>query len=288
LVFSRPDARQRLLATPLAESVLVLTQAQAGRLAGLPMTVQTHLATAAARLVLVPGKLTASVAGEQALRPRLEVRAAAWPAVTRTVRLRLDAHLEPAYRTQNVVGYLPGTARPDSFVVVSAHYDHLGIIGGQVYNGADDDGSGTTGMLAIAEAFTKAAHAGHGPRRSILFLANTGEEKGLLGSQYYTDHPVFPLANTVTDLNIDMIGRTDEAHEGKPDYVYVIGSDKLSSQLHAVLEKANQQHGNIALDRLQRIIRCGRGQLAKHHGYAPQRQAGPLKGDDSIVEIGGF
>nr|GFB24810.1 hypothetical protein [Tanacetum cinerariifolium] len=136
-----------------------------------------------------------------------------------------------AVGTENVLGFLPGTDKKDEILVVSAHYDHLGIIGGQVYNGADDDGSGTTGMLAIAEAFTKAAHAGHGPRRSILFLANTGEEKGLLGSQYYTEHPVYPLASTITDLNIDMIGRTDAAHEGKPDYVYVIGSDKLSSQL---------------------------------------------------------
>lgn len=153
-----------------------------------------------------------------------------------------------AVSTENVLGFLPGTDKQDEVLVVSAHYDHLGIIGGKVFNGADDDGSGTVGMLAIAEAFAKAAHAGHGPRRSLLFLANTGEEKGLLGSQYYTEHPVYPLASTITDLNIDMIGRTDPAHAGKPDYVYVIGSDKLSSQLHAVLEDANRRHGNLALD----------------------------------------
>jgi len=153
-----------------------------------------------------------------------------------------------AVSTENVLGFLPGTDKKAEILVVSAHYDHLGIIGGEVYNGADDDGSGTVGMLSIAEAFSQAARAGHGPRRSILFLANTGEEKGLLGSQYYTDHPVFPLASTVADLNIDMIGRTDPAHEGKPDYVYVIGSDKLSSQLHAVLENANRQYSQLALD----------------------------------------
>ncbi|MGI4869758.1 MAG: M28 family peptidase [Janthinobacterium lividum] len=150
--------------------------------------------------------------------------------------------------TENVLGFLPGTDKKDEILVVSAHYDHLGIINGQVYNGADDDGSGTVGMLALARAFTRAAHAGHGPRRSLLFLANTGEEKGLLGSEYYTSHPVYPLAATVADLNIDMIGRTDVGHEGKPDYVYVIGSDKLSSQLHAVLLAANEQHGNLNLD----------------------------------------
>jgi len=153
-----------------------------------------------------------------------------------------------AVTTENVLGFLPGTDLKEEILVVSAHYDHLGIIGGEVYNGADDDGSGTVGMLSIAQAFAKAAHAGHGPRRSILFLANTGEEKGLLGSEYYTDHPVFPLANTVTDLNIDMIGRTDVGHEGKPNYIYVIGSDKLSSQLHEALQTANRQHGNIDLD----------------------------------------
>ena len=150
--------------------------------------------------------------------------------------------------TENVLGYLPGTDKKDEVLVVSAHYDHLGIIGGEVYNGADDDGSGTVSMLSIAQAFSKAAHAGHGPRRSILFLANTGEEKGLLGSEYYTDHPIYPLENTITDLNIDMVGRTDPGHEGKPDYVYVIGSDKLSSQLHTALENANRQYTQLDLD----------------------------------------
>jgi Zn-dependent M28 family amino/carboxypeptidase len=153
-----------------------------------------------------------------------------------------------AVGTENVLGFLPGTDKKDEILVISAHYDHLGIIDGKVYNGADDDGSGTVGVLALAEAFAKAAHAGHGPRRSILFLANTGEEKGLLGSEYYANHPVFPLANTITDLNIDMIGRSDVAHEGKPDYVYVIGSDKLSSQLHTVLEAANQKYTKLDLD----------------------------------------
>ena len=178
--------------------------------------------------------------------------AASKPLATDTfkpVRFSISAPQErSSVSTENVLGFLPGTDKQDEILVVSAHYDHLGIIGGEVYNGADDDGSGTVGMLAIAQAFSKAARAGHGPRRSILFLANTGEEKGLLGSEYYTSHPVFPLANTVADLNIDMIGRTDEAHLNKPDYVYVIGSDKLSSQLHSVLQEANRQHGNINLD----------------------------------------
>ena len=167
----------------------------------------------------------------------------------RPIKFSIDAPQQrSAVGTENVLGFLPGTDLQDEVLVVSAHYDHLGIIGGEVYNGADDDGSGTVGLLSMAQAFSQAARNGHGPRRSILFLANTGEEKGLLGSEYYTSHPVFSLANTVADLNIDMIGRTDAAHLNKPDYVYVIGSDKLSSQLHSVMQEANRRHDNIDLD----------------------------------------
>ncbi|WP_019946546.1 M28 family peptidase [Hymenobacter aerophilus] len=150
--------------------------------------------------------------------------------------------------TENVMGYLEGTDRKEELVILSAHYDHIGIINGEVHNGADDDGSGTVTVLEMAQAFQKAKAEGHGPRRSILFLAVTGEEKGLLGSEYYTDHPVFPLENTVVDLNTDMVGRTDKEHEGKGDYVYVIGSDKLSSELHTILQAQNEKYTNIDLD----------------------------------------
>jgi Zn-dependent M28 family amino/carboxypeptidase len=152
------------------------------------------------------------------------------------------------FTTENVLGYLEGTDKKDELVVLSAHYDHLGIKNGIVYNGADDDGSGTASVLAMARAFVQAKKDSHGPRRSILFLANVGEEEGLLGSQYYTDHPVFPLANTVTDLNIDMVGRVDTLHQGKSDYVYVVGADKLSTELNTLSEATNQQYQPLALD----------------------------------------
>jgi len=150
--------------------------------------------------------------------------------------------------TENVLAYLEGSDKKDEVMVLSAHYDHLGIKDGVVYNGADDDGSGTVSVLAMARAFTQAKKEGHGPRRSILFLANTGEEEGLLGSQYYTDHPIFPLANTVTDLNIDMVGRVDSLHQGKGDYLYLVGSDKLSQELHQLSEATNAANNPIALD----------------------------------------
>jgi Zn-dependent M28 family amino/carboxypeptidase len=152
------------------------------------------------------------------------------------------------FTTENVLGYLEGSDKKDEVLVLSAHYDHIGVIGGEVHNGADDDGSGTVTVLEMAQAFIKAKAEGHGPRRSILFLCVTGEEKGLLGSEYYTDHPIFPLEQTVADLNIDMVGRTDKDHEGKGDYVYVIGSDKLSSELHEIVLNSNEKYTKMDLD----------------------------------------
>lgn len=151
--------------------------------------------------------------------------------------------------SENVVAFIEGSEFPEEIVVISAHYDHIGVDDeGNIYNGADDDGSGTVAMLEIAEAFQEAAKDGYRPRRSILFLHVTGEEKGLLGSKYYTENPIFPLENTVTDLNTDMIGRIDPAHEGKDDYIYLIGSDKLSTDLHNLSEEVNNKYVNLDLD----------------------------------------
>ena len=150
--------------------------------------------------------------------------------------------------SENVVAFIKGTEKPDEIVVISAHLDHEGIKDGEIYNGADDDGSGTVAILEIAQAFQMAAKAGKGPKRSILFLHVTGEEKGLLGSKYYTENPLFPLANTVCDLNIDMVGRIDDRHKADPNYVYLIGSDKLSTELHNVSEEMNKKYTNINLD----------------------------------------
>lgn len=153
-------------------------------------------------------------------------------------------------KTMNVLGFMEGTDKKDEVIVLTAHYDHVGIDAkGEIYNGADDDGSGTCAILELAEAFAKAKAAGHGPRRSLLFMTVTGEEKGLLGSQYYTDvQPILPLSQTVCNFNIDMIGRVDKAHEKDPNFVYIIGSDKLSSELHAISEEANQKSVNLLLD----------------------------------------
>lgn len=149
---------------------------------------------------------------------------------------------------ENVLGYIEGSDLKKEVIVISAHYDHLGIKDNKVYNGADDDGSGTVALIELAKVFEKAKKEGHGPKRSILFIAFSGEEKGLLGSSYYVEHPEFPLANTVCDLNIDMIGRMDAKHDNNPDYVYLIGADKLSSELNNISETTNQTYTKLELD----------------------------------------
>lgn len=150
--------------------------------------------------------------------------------------------------SENVLGYLEGSDLKDELIVLTAHYDHIGRDGDKINNGADDDASGTSAIMEIAEAFVKAKQDGKGPRRSILFMAVTGEEKGLLGSAHYTSNPVFPLENTVVNLNIDMIGRIDAQHKDNQNYVYLVGSDRLSSELHEISEKVNATYTKFELD----------------------------------------
>ena len=162
---------------------------------------------------------------------------------------------ETKVRAENVLGFLEGSdpKLKKEELVITAHYDHIGIDANakgddKINNGADDDGSGTTGVLMIAEAFAKAKKAGKGPKRSILFMTVTGEEKGLLGSEWYSEYPVFPLANTITNLNIDMIGRGDKDHASDNNFVYIIGSDMLSTDLDRIGKKANKDYVKMNLD----------------------------------------
>lgn len=150
----------------------------------------------------------------------------------------------------NVLGFIEGSD-PDKkheLVVLTAHFDHLGKRGDKIFYGADDNGSGTSAVMDIAKAFSMAKSRGMGPARSVLALFVTGEEKGLLGSKYYVEHPVFPLEHTIANVNIDMIGRVDAKYKGNPDYIYVIGSDKLSTDLHLITEDMNKRYTGLTLD----------------------------------------
>jgi len=166
------------------------------------------------------------------------------------VKIKIDTEKKTEIvKTRNVLGFIEGSDKKDEILVICAHYDHEGIKKGVVYNGADDNGSGTVSLMELSEAFSKAKANGHGPRRSILFIAMTGEEKGLLGSKYYAENPIFPMANTVSALNIDMLGRIDKEHGQNKNYIYLIGSDYMSSELHQISEESAKLYTpELALD----------------------------------------
>lgn len=167
--------------------------------------------------------------------------------ISKEILISMDRPIKKV-SSDNVLGFIEGSDKKDEIIIITAHYDHLGKENNEIYFGADDDGSGTVSLLEIAEAFGKAKSEGKGPRRSILFMPVSGEEKGLLGSQYYVENPAFPLKSTVANLNIDMIGRLDKKHEGDPNYIYIIGSDILSKDLHIINEEANKAFTGLDLD----------------------------------------
>ncbi len=151
--------------------------------------------------------------------------------------------------TNNVMGYIEGTDKKDEFLFITAHYDHDGKIGDVIWFGADDDGSGTVTLLELAEAFAQAKAEGKGPRRSIAFMAVSGEERGLLGSYHYSENPVIPVEKTTVNLNIDMIGRRDPDYKGdSTNYIYVVGDDKISSESRGISEAANKKYAKLELD----------------------------------------
>jgi hypothetical protein len=166
----------------------------------------------------------------------------------------IDLQYDKVTRTaqaSNVIAVLEGTDLKDEYVFITGHYDHLGKRGDSViYYGADDDGSGTTGVMQIAEAFAYAKKAGNGPRRTMVFMTVSGEEKGLWGSGYYNNHPIYPQDKTSVDLNIDMIGRSDASRKkgDSTNYVYVVGDDKISSDLKVISEGMNDQYTKMELD----------------------------------------
>jgi len=152
-------------------------------------------------------------------------------------------------KTENVAAIIEGSTYPNEYIVLTAHLDHVGIENGEIFNGADDDGSGSMALLEIAEAFKLAELDGNRPKRSIVILHVSAEEKGLLGSKYYTDNPLYPLDETITNLNVDMIGRTDPTRNSNNDeYIYLIGTDRLSTMLHETSEKVNYKTVNLELD----------------------------------------
>jgi Zn-dependent M28 family amino/carboxypeptidase len=169
--------------------------------------------------------------------------------ITPLESLSIDEENIDWVKTENVGAIIKGDVYPDEYIILTAHLDHVGIEDGEIYNGADDDGSGSMALLEIAQAFKLAELDGNRPKRSIVILHVSAEEKGLLGSRYYVENPLYPIDETITNLNVDMIGRTDPTRESDNDnYIYLIGTDRLSTMLHETSEKVNRNTVNLELD----------------------------------------
>jgi len=153
------------------------------------------------------------------------------------------------FTSENVLGYVEGTSKKDETVIIGAHYDHLGKNKNKIFNGADDNASGTSAIMELAQAFSEASKNGYKPKRSILFVAFTGEEKGLYGSEGYVRDPLFPLNKTQVMFNLDMIGRVDKKHKGKADYVYMSGKGKKTRKMRRNIKKIAKDQINIKTDR---------------------------------------
>ena len=149
--------------------------------------------------------------------------------------------------TENVFAFLPGTNKKEEVLVISAHYDHVGKNDGEIFNGANDNASGTAAIIEIARKFQEASDEGHKTKRSILFAAFTGEEKGLCGSKYFVDNPPFPLSDIVGNLNLDMLGRHDEFND-TTDYIYLLGTNHLKPKLKVISDSINQISTKLRLD----------------------------------------
>jgi hypothetical protein len=236
LVLQDIDVAQQFLTNNLRNKVVVVHQRHFQELLSLPEPFQPQLRSIAAVLVRQPGpKLMGTVGGEQLPFPVLEVLEKAWPKNARKVAYAVDARLEPQYRSQNVVGFVPGIIKPDSFVVITAHYDHLGHQGKDLYfPGAHDNASGTAMLLELAHYYAQPQNA---PDYSVAFMAFAGEEAGLVGSRFYTEHPLFPLSKIKFLLNLDLMSTGEEG-------LMVVNGSVFPKQF-SLLQQLNQQHGSL-------------------------------------------
>lgn len=167
------------------------------------------------------------------------------------IKAKMDILQKKSIRTvkgQNVIAFIEGTDKKDEIISLTAHYDHIGMRGKEVFNGADDNATGTSAVMEIAATLQKLKREGKGPRRSVLCMLVTGEEKGLLGSLYYVNNPLFPLSDTKAEINVDMIGRMDAKYGTDSNYIYVIGSDRINPILHDINVDVNQKYSQLKLD----------------------------------------
>jgi aminopeptidase YwaD len=182
---------------------------------------------------LQPEKLTWSVSQHRASFTSIEVKRAAFPLKAKKIQLHVESRFIPAYRSQNVIGYVPGTSAPDSFIVFTAHYDHLGRMGEKaLFPGANDNASGTAMLIDLADHYAR-----NPAPLSVVFMAFGAEEAGIVGSKYYTENPLFPLNNIRFLINLDLMGN------GQDGITVVNGS--VFNEEFELLRKINDRNNHV-------------------------------------------
>lgn len=236
LILTQEAARQKFLQSDFSKNILVYESAHYGKLVEMPIAYLNKMHEAKALIELQKEKLTASLSGKQMSHPAFEMVKKDSPPAGAKVKYRVDANLINNYTSQNVVGYIPGKAVPDSFIVISAHYDHLGRMGKKTYfPGANDNASGTAMLLEMAHHYSQPQHQ---PEYSLVFMAFGAEEAGLIGSQYYVQHPLFPLRDIKFMINLDLVGTGDEG-------MTVVNGAALTDEYN-LLTRINEQKGYLS------------------------------------------
>ncbi|WP_299756253.1 M28 family peptidase [uncultured Pontibacter sp.] len=231
LIFTDAEAAQKFFQKKLTNKALVYSQQEQKRLAQLPAHFQQQLQQTKLHIILQPKNLLTTVAKQQEAVPVLEVLQSAWSQQPQQVYFKVEADLNPQHQTQNVIGYIPGSQQPDSVLVFSAHYDHLGSQGkGLYFPGANDNASGTAMLLELAQHYSQPTNR---PKYSMAFIAFAAEEAGLLGSSHYVRNPLFPLRQIPFLLNLDLLGTGDEG--------LMVVNGKVHEQEFQLLQRLNEQ-----------------------------------------------
>lgn len=203
-------------------------------------------------VVLVQDKLTATLSQQMYAHPVLEVKRGALPKKFDSLTVEVEAGLLNVVG-RNVIGYVEGTEHPDSFLVFTAHYDHLGGQGSEIFfPGANDNASGTAMLLSLARHYTKHPH-----RYSMAFIATAGEEVGLLGSKHFVDNPLFPIENIAFLLNFDILGTGD-------DGIKVVNATEFVPQFERLV-KLNEENRWLA-----QISKRGKAAISDHYFFTEQ------------------
>ena len=255
LALTETTVAQRFFSQSFKGKAIVYRQRDAKQINQLPQVFQQKMRQAKLHVILQPKALLSTVARQVDATPTLEVLQSVWPTNAKCIKYKIKSSLNPNHQAQNVIGYIEGSTKPDSFLVFTAHYDHLGGQGEEVYfPGANDNASGTAMLLELAEHYSKPEHK---PKYSTVFMAFAAEEAGLLGSFHYVQNPLFPLRNIRFLVNLDLLGTGDEG--------MMVVNGQVHKQEFELLTSLNQKYNY-----LPQIKSRGKAANSDHYPFSEQ------------------